>query len=374
MLRFLAIALVALVAGAGLGRYVLAPAPVVIEKERIIERVVEAPPLPKPPDPEPKRTLRVAMSYAPDLPQFGSLARKLADRVKRSSGGAMALALAAPGQPTPPEQCFDAVIKNQVEACLSTPGLWAARYSALALFGGVPFGPEGVEHIAWMTYGGGEELLDEIYARHELKSVLCGITTAEGGGWFRKPIAAPEDLRGLKLRAYGLAARVYGRTGAEARHLEADKILEALKAGEIDGVEYSFPLIDLGVGFHTLVANYYLPGWQQPTVPLELLFQRKYWEQLPERERALLESACGDSVRDGLAEGEALQAAALRELRAKGVVLHRWPDPVWKALQRAWLDVAEQESEANPAFKKAWGVLSAFRAEYETWRKLGHMP
>ncbi len=373
MLRALALVLVALVAGAGIGRYVLAPKPVVVERERIIERVIEAPP-PKPKEPEPARTLRVAMTYPPDLPQFGSLARKLADRVKRVSGGSIILALAAPGQPTPADQCFDAVGRSEVDACWSSPGVWAAKDSALAIFGGVPFGPGGVEHIAWMTYGGGEDLLDEIYARHELKSVLCGITTSEAGGWFRRPIATPDDLKALKLRAYGMAARVYGKAGAEARHLEADKIIDALKSGEIDGVEYSFPLIDLGLGFHTLVANYYLPGWQQPTLPLELLFQRKSWERLPETARALIESACGDTVRDGLAEGEALQAAALRELRAKGAVLQRWPEPVWSALHQAWLEVADQESQTNPGFKKVWDALAAFRAEYETWRKLGHMP
>jgi TRAP-type mannitol/chloroaromatic compound transport system substrate-binding protein len=316
----------------------------------------------------------VALSYPADTPQFGSLARKFADKLRRASAGAIALDLEEPGKLVAPAQCLEAAGKGAVDACWSTPGMWSTREPAFAVFGGVPFGPEAVEYVAWLNYGGGQELLDEVYARFAVRSLLCGITTPEAGGWFKKPVQTADDLKGLKVRAAGLAARVLTKAGADPRHIEPNKILSALKDGGLDGAEYSFPLIDLGLGFHTIVNNYYFPGWQQPTVPLELLVNRKAWDALPEATRGQIELACGDTVRDGLSEGEAMQAAALRELRAKGVVFQRWPQGVLDTLERAWLDIAEQEGAADANFKRVWSALSAFRSEYETWRRLGHVP
>ncbi len=56
------------------------------------------------------------------------------------------------------------------------------------------------------------------------------------------------------------------------------------------------------------------------------------------------------------------------------MVFQRWPQAVLDALEKAWLDVAEQEGAADANFKRVWSALSAFRAEYETWRRLGHLP
>jgi TRAP-type mannitol/chloroaromatic compound transport system substrate-binding protein len=376
-LRFIAFGLVALVAGAALGRYVLAPGPIVVERIRVVERVVEAPPPPppppKPPDP-PSVKLRILASFPLSLPQYGTLAQKFADRVGRVSGGSFAIEFEPPGKSIAPDKCLEEIAKSTIDGCWSTPGMWSGKDPAFAIFGGFPFGPAAVEHVAWMLYGGGADMLDSLYARHEAKSLLCGITTAEAGGWFRKPIQSVDDLRGLRIRAFGLAARVYKHVGAEPLHIDAQRMMEAAKSGEIDAAEYSFPLIDASVGLHEHLPHYYFPGWQQPTAPLELLLNRKAWDRLPSATKAMLDAACGASVHDGLAEGEAIQAAALRELRAKGVTFHRWPQPVFEELQRAALTVAERDGEADTNFKKIWAALAAFRADYATWKRLSQLP
>jgi TRAP-type mannitol/chloroaromatic compound transport system substrate-binding protein len=369
LLRTVAVACVALVAGAAFGRFVIAPQPSVVERERLVERYL--------PQPNGDRTItkfRVLPSYPLDLTQFGSSAGKLADKVRRGSAGTLMLDFVAAPAPAEAERCFDSVASGRMDACWTWPGLWAGKERALVIFGGIPFGPDATEFAAWMAYGGGRALQDEILAAHGMRALFCGIAAAEAGGWFRKPIEAPGDLRGLKLRAFGMAARVYGRVGAEPLHLDGERMLTAIKGGEIDGVEYSSPALDLKLGFHGLLTNYYFPGWHQPTVPLALLINRKAWDAMPEHARALLETACGESVADGLFEGEVLQSAALRELKAKGAVFRRWPEPVLHELEKAWQDIAEQEAQADAGFKRAWTALAAFRAGYETWRKLGQMP
>ncbi len=241
LFHIVAASAVCLVAGAALGRYVLAPAPVVIEKR------VEVPARPGSAAESPYLKWKVALSFPSETPQFGSLARKFADKLRRASAGAIALDLEEPGKVVAAGACLEAVGKGTAEACWSTPGMWATKEPALAVFGGIPFGPEAVEYVAWLNYGGGQELMDELYARFNVKSILCGITTPEAGGWFKKPVQTADDLKGLKVRAYGLAARVFTKVGADPRHIEPNRILAALKEGNIDGAEYSFPAIDLAL-------------------------------------------------------------------------------------------------------------------------------
>jgi TRAP-type mannitol/chloroaromatic compound transport system substrate-binding protein len=366
----IAAALVALVGGAAVGRYILTPARVV---------VVEQPKSPtEPPRPRPQDTVflrwKVASGYAIDLPQYGTLGRKFADRLKRATAGGIAIELEEPGKSVPADKCLEELGRGRVDACWSSPLLWTSREPALALFAGAPFGPQPQEFLAWLAYGGGQELLDEVYSRHGAKSIPCGVVAANAGGWFRKEIASPDDLKGLKLRAFGLAARVYGRVGARPQHLDGQQMLDALKSGEIDAAEYSMPAVDVGLGFHTLVSNYYFPGWQRPMTLLELLVSRRAWDQLPDGTRAMIDIACGDSIREGLTEGEAIQAAALRELRARGAQFRTWPKPVLEALQKAWEEVVNEESAADPNFRRVWNAIAAFRGEYEVWRKLSLPP
>ncbi len=260
------------------------------------------------------------------------------------------------------------------KACWGSPAYWYRHERALVLFGGAPFGPGARELVAWYGFGGGEELLNEIYARHGMKSILCGVAPADAGGWFRKPVKNVESLKGLRMRISGLGARVLEKLGVTTRHLDGNQIINALRTGQIDAAEHSMPAIDVGVGFHKLVNNYYFPGWHQQAVFLELLISLPVWKGLPETSQSTIRSVCGDNFRYGLAEGAAIQASALRELRAKGVTIRIWPPDVLKAMRRGWAAVLKEEIEADPIFKKVWDSLTSFRAEYATWKRIGSLP
>ena len=87
----------------------------------------------------------------------------------------------------------------------------------------------------------------------------------------------------------------------------------------------------------------------------------------------LIETTCGDSIRWGIAEGEAIQFGALKELQAKGVTLHRWSPEILAALDTAWREVVAEESAKDADFARVWESLSAFRDDYGLWREYGYM-
>ncbi len=318
-------------------------------------------------------SLKMASAYPSKLVQLGSLGVNLSKKVELISGGSIRLMFYEPHSLLPPFEMFDAVSSGSLDAAWSNPGFWVSKDEAFALFSAVPFGPPAGEYAAWMFHGGGKELMAELYAQHSIVSLTCGVVAPEASGWFRREITSIEDLRGLRMRFFGMGAKVMERVGVSTQLIAGRDIFHALEHDTIDAAEYSMPAMDLNLGFYQVAKHYYFPGWHQQSTLFNLMISRKKWRELSKVQKAQLEVACGDNFREGLANGEAIQGKALAELKAKGVMIHRWPQEILDELNRAWLEVAAELSEANPNFKKIWASLQAFRAEHAAWRALGYL-
>ncbi len=321
----------------------------------------------------PELRWRMASTYPSSLIILGSMGKRVERLVARISDGRMELRFYEPGALVPPFEIFDAVSYGAIESGWSTPGYWAGREPALQLFASVPFGPGAVEYLAWFDHGGGREIFDEIYHRHGIHSLICGISPPEAGGWFKHPISSPADFRGMKIRYFGLGGKVLERLGASVQLLAGGDIFPALELGTIDATEYSVPAVDLKMGFYQAAKHYYFPGWHQQSTFFELMINLDRWRALEPGQRAVLEAACSANIRESLSEGEALQVAAIEQLKKKGVIFHTWPKPVLSALYRAWQEVATEMADANPDFARAWQSLESFRRRDRIWRDLGYL-
>ena len=221
--------------------------------------------------------------------------------------------------------------------------------------------------MAWMEFGGGKELLDELYEPHNIKSLPCAVIAPEAAGWFREPINNPEDLQGLSMRFFGLGAKVMEKMGVSTQLLAGGDIFPALELGTIDATEFSMPAIDLNLGFYQVASEYYLPGWHQQSTFFDLMINLGLWESLDESTQFKIETVCDASIAYGLAEGEALQFSAMQELEDNGVNIRQLPDSVLSALRDAWNEVAEEEAAADEDFARVLESYREFRANYEIW-------
>lgn len=325
-------------------------------------------------DAEDKRVRwNMGSAFGSKLTQLGTLGVSLSEKVERSTGGNIRLKFFEPGALVPPLEMFDAISAGSLDAAWSTPGYWVGKDETFAMFSAVPFGPRAGEYLGWMYYGGGKELMDELYAEFNIKSITCGVIAPEASGWFRKEINSVEDMKGLKMRFFGLGAKVMEKMGVSTQLLAGGDIFPALERGSIDATEFSMPAIDLNLGFYQVAKHYYFPGWHQQATLFELMMNKDKYDALSDTQKAQLEMACGDNVREGLAEGEAIQGAALAELQSKGVTIHRWPPEVLDTLNNAWTEVANELAAENPNFKKVWESYSAFREQYKIWDELGYL-
>ena len=191
----------------------------------------------------------------------------------------------------PALECFDAASKGSVESCWTTPGYHTGKYPALAFFTAVPFGPQYGEFFAWKKFGGGDELKNEIYAQNGLYSIDVFAIGPETSGWFRNEVASLDSLKGLKMRFFGLGAKVMQKLGVSTQLLAGADIYPALERGVIDATEFSMPDMDIDLGFYQVAKYNYYPGWHQQVSVSELLMNKAAWEALPDQYQAMLEMA-----------------------------------------------------------------------------------
>lgn len=316
---------------------------------------------------------KFASTYPSSLTILGTMAKRFESQIELISGGNIKFRFFEPGALAPPLETFDAVSYGALDSAWSSPGFWSGKVPALQTFAAIPFGPDSAEYMAWYYNGGGQEIFEDIYHKHNIHSIICGISPPEASGWFKEEINSLEDLRGIRMRFFGLGARVMSKLGVSTQLLATGDILPALELGAIDATEFSVPAVDQKLGFDKVAKHYYFPGWHQQSTFFELMINLDKWNQLSVLQQAQINITCGDNMRFGIAEGEALQAEAINLLKESGTIFHQWPDDFLDAFEQAWIEVAEEEAAKDANFKRAWLSLQSFRQSYKTWKDLGYI-
>jgi TRAP-type mannitol/chloroaromatic compound transport system substrate-binding protein len=316
---------------------------------------------------------QMGFAYASTVGLLGPTEQAVVKRINEISAGTIQVKGFEPGALVPPSQYLDAVGSGSLDMAWTTAGYWTGKDIGFAMFGSVPFGPGVGEYLAWMKHGGGDKLMKDLHAKYHVVALNCGVIPPEASGWFRKEIKTLDDLKGLKMRFFGLGANVMQKMGVSTQLLQAGEIFQALQLGTIDATEFSMPVMDLSLGFYQVAKHYYFPGWHQQATLNQLLISEKKWAEFSPTQKAIIETACDATMLNQFAEGEAVQGKAMAELREKGVIIHKWPKEFLDAYEKAWKEVAAEQAAKSEEFKKAWDSYIKFRAEYAIWRENGYL-
>src|SRR6202040_2084802 len=111
------------------------------------------------------------------------------------------ISVPAAGEVVPALELLDAVGSGVAEMGHAAAFYWQGKEPAAAFFTTVPFGLTPNEDLSWIEAGGGQALWDELYAPFGVKPFMAGNTGVCMGGWFRRDMNGPEDLKGLKIRS-----------------------------------------------------------------------------------------------------------------------------------------------------------------------------
>lgn len=326
---------------------------------------------------EKKVLLKVPICFATSLPGLGSTIKWIEERIEVASNGSVVMKVYEPGKLVAPFEILESVSTGKVNAGYSISGYWEGKIPGASIFSTVPFGPEAGEFLAWMWYGNGRKLYQKMYddTGFNVHVIPCGIIAPETSGWFAKPIQSINDMKGLKMRFYGLGGKAMQKLGVSVSLLPGGEIFPALEKRAIDATEFSMPAIDARLGFYKVVKNNYFPGWHQQATLFELLINKKVWNGLSESQKMIIEMMCAAATADSFAYTEAIQGQVIKKnVQERGVKIHYWSDEMLNTFRKAWEEVATELAGQSSMFKEAWEDLSAFRKEYKFWQTYGFLP
>lgn len=316
--------------------------------------------------------LKLASSFEKTMPILGSQAKNFANLVEKMSDGRLIIRVDEPSKHKAGLAVMDMVKNNQYDIGYTVSYYYKGKDFKLVFFTTVPFGMTPTEQQAWYSFGGGKELAQKAYAKHNLLSFNGGNTGVQMGGWFRKEIKSLEDLKGLKVRIPGLGGEVMARTGVAAVTVPLGELYMALETGTIDAVEWVSPVFDLSMGFHK-IAKYYYTGWQEPASETQFLINKKSYAKLPKDLQVILESAI-DSVASKMYQEATYQNAeawAKITNEYKDIKVLSFPPEIMAALKKASDEILEEQAKKDPDFKEILDSQRAFMQKARAWTKIG---
>ncbi len=311
------------------------------------------------------RRWRMVTSWPRNLAGPGVSAGRLADRITKMSGGRLEVEAFAAGEIVPALSTLDGVSTGVAEMAHTASFYWIGKLPASIFFTTAPFGLGPLEHQAWISVGGGQELWDELYAPFGVRAFLAGNTGPSMGGWFRSEIKSLADVKGLRIRVQGIGAELYARLGATPVTLPPGDLEPALERGAIDAVELLAPVNDKSLELDRQAKFYYAPGFNKPNGAAEALVSRKAFEALPEDLRQIVQHACEAEHSAGLADAESGNAGAIEALARQGVRVSLFPADMMTAARQAAHDIIAETGQKDALSGR---IVESYRTALERGR------
>jgi len=302
---------------------------------------------------------------------FHEFANDFAKKVNDMASGRLKIEVLPSGAVVPAFQLLDAVNKGTLDGGHGVLAYHYGKSSALALWGSGPaFGMDPNMVLSWHNYGGGKQLLEDIYKslNIDVASYVYGPMPTQPLGWFKKPIAKVADLKGLKYRTVGLAVDIFTELGASVNPLPGGEIVPALDRGLIDAAEFNNASSDRILGFPDVVKNCMLQSFHQSGEQFEILFNKGKLAALPTELKSIIEYAVQASSAEMSWKAIDRNSKDYLEMKKQGIKFYKTPDAILKAQLEAWDKVVAKKSLENPYFKKVIESQMAFAERAGQWQ------
>jgi TRAP-type mannitol/chloroaromatic compound transport system substrate-binding protein len=319
---------------------------------------------------QPEIRWRLASSFPKSLDTIYGGAEVIAKRVAEATDNKFQIRVFASGEIVPGLQVLDAVQNNTVECGHTVSYYYVGKDPTFCFDSALPFGLNARQQNAWMTHGGGLELMREFFNDYNIIHFPAGNTGTQMGGWFRKEINTIDDLKGVKMRIAGFAAAVISKLGVAPQQLPASDILQALEKGTIDAAEWIGPHDDEKLGMHKVAKFYYYPGWWEGGAMVHVQVNKEKWEGLPKTYKAVMRAAAAQAHNQLVGRYDTLNPIALKKLLAAGTQLRPFSENIMDACFKAANEVYAEIGAKNEDFKKHWESVKAFRADQYLWLQL----
>ncbi len=302
---------------------------------------------------------------------FHEYALDYAKKVNDMSGGDLKIEVLPSGAVVPAFQLIDAVSKGTLDGGHGVVAYWYGKQAAVALWGSGPaYGMDPNMLLAWHYYGGGREMLDEIYKglNLDVQSFLYGPMPTQPLGWYKKPVTKTADFKGLKFRTVGLSIDIFTGMGAAVNALPGSEIVAAMDRGLLDAAEFNNTSSDKALGFQDVSKVCMLRSFHQSAEQFEILFNKKKYDSLSPKLKAIIFHAVEAASADMSWKAIDRYSKDYIELQKAGVKFYATPNAVLQDQLKIWDGVLAKKSSENPTFKKVSESMKAFAQRAGKWQ------
>ncbi|MBK6614034.1 TRAP transporter substrate-binding protein DctP [Ottowia sp.] len=318
---------------------------------------------------------RMASSFPKSLDTIFGSAERFSQTVKALSGGKFEVSVHPGGELMPAFGVVDALEKDTIEMAQTAAYYFTGKDPVFAFSCAVPFGLTTLQMASWKDHGNGRKLLDAFFAKYNFSTLSAGNTTTQMGGWYRKQIKSPADLKGLKMRlGGGVFGEAMAKLGVVAQNMPAGDVYQSLEKGTLDAAEFVGPYDDEKLGFNKVAPYYYYPGWWEGSADLEFFINNKALAKLSPENQAIVKAAAAVAAADMTSKYQALNPLALKRLVASGTKLTLFPKSVMDAGFKASMDVFAEHEAKSPDFKKIHQDMRAFQRNQILWNRYSEFP
>lgn len=271
-----------------------------------------------------------------------------AKRVKELTDGNVKIKVFWPGQLVKTKEAFDAMGKGMIDG-YSGSMLYFAGYVPEVNAEWLPFGwkdPQAAidvyENHGWL------ELMRQATVKHGVHYV-APICVASMGLITKFPVHRVEDMKGRKIRAVGMEAKIMDALGAAPVAIAGAEQYMALKRGTVEGTDY--PFYTIGKYKFYEVCNYIIrPAFHTPGI-IEILINQKVYASLPEDYRKAIDQAGWEAFKRSAELSPSWDEKAYKVCKAKKVAVIDLKPAEIKRFQEAtmplWNKIAKKSEIAG---------------------------
>ena len=304
---------------------------------------------------------------------FHEYALDYAKKVNDMTGGDLKIEVLPAGAVVPAFGLLDAVSKGVLDGGHGVLVYHYGKQTALALWGSGPgFGMDANMLLSWHRYGGGKELLAKLYDSigANVVSFPYGPMPTQPLGWFKKPIAKADDLKGLKYRTVGISIDVFTAMGAAVNALPGGEIVSAMDRGLLDAAEFNNASSDKALGFADVSKVCMLQSYHQNAEQFEITFNKTKYDALPEKMRAIIANAVDAASAEMSMKAIDRYSQDYIDLQTKdNVKFYKTPDAILKQQLEVYDEVVKKKSAENPLFKEILQSQLAFAKRTKQWEQ-----
>ena len=304
---------------------------------------------------------------------FHEYALDFGKRINDMTGGDLKIEVLPAGAVVPAFQLLDAVSKGVLDGGHGVLVYHYGKQQALALWGSGPgYAMDANMLLSWHKYGGGKELLNEIFTSigANVVSFPYGPMPTQPLGWYKKPVTKVDDFKGLKFRTVGISIDVFTGMGAAVNALPGGEIVAAMDRGLIEAAEFNNATSDRVLGFADVSKICMLQSYHQNAEQMEISFNKTKFDALPEKMKHLIASGVEAASQDMQWKAIDRYSKDYIELQTKdNVKFCKTPDVVLKRQLEIFDEVAKKKAGENPIFKKIIESQLAFAKRAVQWEQ-----